>query len=107
MPLVCDMSSNIMTREFDVTKVNNNNNNDRTTRGRTTCFFLSFRRTFRLLQFGVVIACAQKNLGPAGITAIVVREDLLGKPSPLCPQVFDYTLFAQENSLLNTPPTFM
>lgn len=77
VPLVCDMSSNIMTKAFDVTK------------------------------FGVVIACAQKNLGPAGITAIIVREDLLGKPSPLCPQVFDYTLFTQENSLLNTPPTFI
>lgn len=59
------------------------------------------------LKFGVVIACAQKNLGPAGITAIIIREDLLGKPSPLCPQVFDYTLFTQENSLLNTPPTLM
>lgn len=58
-------------------------------------------------QFGVVIACAQKNLGPAGITAIIIREDLLGKPSPLCPQVFDYSLFSQENSLLNTPPTLM
>uniref|UniRef100_A0A2S2NNZ2 phosphoserine transaminase n=1 Tax=Schizaphis graminum TaxID=13262 RepID=A0A2S2NNZ2_SCHGA len=77
VPLVCDMSSNIMTKKFDVTK------------------------------FGVVIACAQKNLGPAGITAIIIREDLLGKPSPLCPQVFDYTLFNQENSLLNTPPTFI
>ncbi|XP_026481823.1 probable phosphoserine aminotransferase [Ctenocephalides felis] len=77
VPLVCDMSSNILSRPFDITK------------------------------YGIVYAGAQKNIGPAGITLVIVREDLLGRPSPQCPSVFDFTIMAKEKSIYNTPPTFI
>lgn len=76
VPLVADMSSNFLSRKFDITK------------------------------FGVVYAGAQKNIGPAGVTVVVVREDLLGSPLPICPTVFDFTIMAKDNSLHNTPPCF-
>ncbi|XP_011305706.1 probable phosphoserine aminotransferase [Fopius arisanus] len=76
VPLVADMSSNILTRKLDISK------------------------------FGVIYAGAQKNIGPSGVTLVIVREDLLGKALPVCPSVLDYTIMANDNSLYNTPPTF-
>ena len=57
-------------------------------------------------QFGVIFAGAQKNIGPAGVTLVIVREDLLGKAAVACPTVLDFTIMAKDNSLHNTPPTF-
>ena len=62
--------------------------------------------TARRNRFGVIFAGAQKNIGPAGLTVVVVRNDLLGHPSPLCPKVFNWTLQAEKGSMLNTPPTY-
>ncbi|GAB1605832.1 phosphoserine aminotransferase-like [Argonauta hians] len=76
IPLVCDMSSNIMSRPIDVSK------------------------------FGVIYAGAQKNLGCAGITVVIVRDDLLNAASTLCPSVLHYKTMANNNSRLNTPPVF-
>lgn len=76
VPLVGDMSSNILSREFDVSK------------------------------YGVVYAGAQKNVGPAGVTMVIVREDLLGHALPICPSTFDWKLVAEHDSMYNTPPTF-
>ncbi len=61
---------------------------------------------FSYFQFALVFAGAQKNIGPAGVTLVIVRSDLLGKPSALCPTVFNYSVMANENSLHNTPPCF-
>lgn len=77
VPLVCDMSSNFMSRPVDVSK------------------------------FGVIFAGAQKNIGPAGITVVIVREDLLGHALKITPSIFDYAAAAKDNSVANTPPTFM
>ena len=76
VPLVADMSSNILSRPIDV--------------GR----------------FGLIYAGAQKNIGPAGITVVIVRDDLLGKTSPIAPNLFDYGKQAENDSMLNTAPTF-
>ncbi|XP_067014650.2 probable phosphoserine aminotransferase [Anabrus simplex] len=76
IPLVSDMSSNILSREVDVSK------------------------------FGVIFAGAQKNIGPPGVTLVIVREDLLGKAATICPTVLDFTIMAKDNSIHNTPPTF-
>ena len=76
VPLVCDMSSNIMSRPIDVSK------------------------------FGLIYAGAQKNIGPAGLTLVIVRDDLLGRASAITPGVFDYKAQAEAESMLNTPPTF-
>ncbi|CAL1295167.1 unnamed protein product [Larinioides sclopetarius] len=76
VPLVCDMSSNILTRPLDITK------------------------------FGVIFAGAQKNAGIPGVALLIVREDLLGKGMSVCPTVFDYRINAANKSLYNTPPTF-
>jgi phosphoserine aminotransferase len=76
VPLVADMSSHILSRPMDVTK------------------------------FGCIYGGAQKNIGPSGLTLVIVREDLLGHPHPLTPQVFDYTQQAANEWMLNTPPTF-
>ena len=76
VPLVADMSSNILSAPLDVSR------------------------------FGVIYAGAQKNIGPAGLTVVIVREDLLERPSFLCPSVFDYKLQAANGSMYNTPPTF-
>lgn len=59
-----------------------------------------------MLQFGVIYAGAQKNAGIPGVAFVIVREDLLGKASPLCPTVLDYKINADNKSLYNTPPTF-
>lgn len=76
VPLVCDMSSNILSRPVDVSK------------------------------FGLIYGGAQKNVGCAGVTLVIVREDLITNPSPQCPVVFDYKIQAGMNSLYNTPPTY-
>lgn len=77
VPLVSDMSSNFLSRKFDVSK------------------------------FGVIIAGAQKNIGPAGVTVVIVREDLLEYALPITPTVFDFKLVSLSNSVYNTPPTFV
>lgn len=57
-------------------------------------------------RFGVIYAGAQKNIGPAGLTIVVVREDLLGKAHKACPSILDYTVLNDNDSMFNTPPTF-
>ncbi len=57
-------------------------------------------------RFGVIYAGAQKNIGPAGLTLVIVREDLLGKARSELPSILDYTVLAENNSMFNTPPTF-
>jgi len=76
VPLVADMSSNILSRPFDVSK------------------------------FGAVIGGAQKNIGCAGVTIAIVREDLIGKSMSITPSILDYKLQANANSLYNTPPSY-
>ena len=76
VPLVADMSSTILSRPIDVSR------------------------------FGLIYAGAQKNIGPAGLTLVIVREDLLGDASPLLPSVLDYKAQAEAGSMLNTPPTY-
>lgn len=58
------------------------------------------------LQFGLIFAGAQKNVGCAGVTVVIVREDLLGHALKECPIVLDYKVQAEMNSLYNTPPCF-
>ena len=57
-------------------------------------------------RVGLAFGGAQKNLGPAGLTVVVVREDLLGHALPLCPSVFNYQTIVDNNSMYNTPPTY-
>ncbi|MEO7941321.1 MAG: 3-phosphoserine/phosphohydroxythreonine transaminase [Burkholderiaceae bacterium] len=63
-------------------------------------------RTVDWSRIGLAFAGAQKNLGPAGLTVVVVREDLLGHALPACPSAFDYKLVADNQSMYNTPPTY-
>lgn len=76
VPLIADMSSSILSRPIDVSK------------------------------FALIYAGAQKNIGPSGLTLVIVREDLIGNARPQTPSVFNYRAIADEDSLLNTPPTF-
>ena len=76
VPLVADVSSNIMSRPMDVAK------------------------------FGLIYGGAQKNIGPAGLTIVVVRDDLLGGALPITPSAFNYAEQAANDSMLNTPPTY-
>ena len=76
VPLVADMSSNILSEPCDVKK------------------------------FGVIFAGAQKNLGPAGMVVVIVRKDLLGRANPATPIIFDWTKQAEAGSMLNTPSTY-
>jgi phosphoserine aminotransferase len=76
VPLVADMSSTLLSRPIDVSK------------------------------FGVIYAGAQKNIGPAGLTLVIVREDLLGKAQANTPAMFDYKIHADADSMYNTPPTY-
>jgi len=76
VPLVADMSSHILSRPLDVSR------------------------------FGLIYAGAQKNIGPAGLVVVIVREDLLGGALPDTPNVLNYKLMADADSMLNTPPTF-
>lgn len=57
-------------------------------------------------RFGVVYAGAQKNIAPAGLSIVIIREDLLGKAAPATPTVWNFTSQAEKGSMLNTPPTF-
>ena len=76
VPLVADTSSHIMSRPMDVS------------------------------MYGCIYGGAQKNIGPSGLTFVVVRDDLLGGAHPMTPSVFDYTQQAANEWMLNTPPTF-
>ncbi len=76
IPLVADMSSTILSRQIDVSK------------------------------FALIYAGAQKNIGPAGLTIVIVREDLIGKANENMPAMFDYKTHADNDSMYNTPPTF-
>ncbi|ELY3837464.1 3-phosphoserine/phosphohydroxythreonine transaminase [Cronobacter turicensis] len=57
-------------------------------------------------RYGVIYAGAQKNIGPAGLTLVIVREDLLGKAHAACPSILDYSVLNENDSMFNTPPTF-
>jgi len=63
-------------------------------------------RSVEWSRIGLAFGGAQKNLGPAGLTLVVVREDLLGHALPICPSAFNYKTVAENNSMYNTPPTF-
>ncbi len=76
VPLVADMSSTILSRPMDVT------------------------------EYGLIYAGAQKNIGPAGLTIVIVREDLIGETLPGTPTMFDYKIHADAESMYNTPPTY-
>jgi len=75
LPLICDASSELLSRPVEIEK------------------------------HGLIFACAQKNAGPAGVTVVIVRDDLLERSSDL-PSLLNYKLLAENKSLLNTPPTF-
>ncbi|WEA37956.1 3-phosphoserine/phosphohydroxythreonine transaminase [Lysinibacillus fusiformis] len=76
VPLVADMSSDILSKPIDIQK------------------------------FGLIYAGAQKNLGPSGVTVVIIRKDLLEKANKNIPTMLKYTTHADSNSLYNTPPTF-
>jgi phosphoserine aminotransferase len=57
-------------------------------------------------RVGLAFAGAQKNVGPAGVTIVIVREDLIGHALAACPSAFDYRLVADNQSMYNTPPTY-
>ncbi|MBU6260376.1 MAG: 3-phosphoserine/phosphohydroxythreonine transaminase [Burkholderiales bacterium] len=76
VPLVADMSSSILSRPVEVTK------------------------------YGLIYGGAQKNIGPAGLTIVIVREDLIGGALPCTPSAFDYKVVADNESMYNTPPTY-
>jgi phosphoserine aminotransferase len=76
VPLVVDMSSDILSRPLDVSK------------------------------FGLIYAGAQKNIGPSGLVVVIVREDLLGRARSACPTMLDYRIAADNGSMYNTPATF-
>ncbi|MEH7351176.1 3-phosphoserine/phosphohydroxythreonine transaminase [Gottfriedia acidiceleris] len=75
-PLVADFSSNILSEPIDVSK------------------------------FGLIYAGAQKNIGPAGLTIVIIRDDLIGSTDKNCPTMLDYKTHVEASSLYNTPPTF-
>jgi len=76
VPLVADMSSTILSRPIDVSR------------------------------YGLIYAGAQKNIGPAGLTLVIVREDLVGKERDGTPRMMEYAPMVEADSMLNTPPTF-
>ena len=76
VPLVTDASSHILSRPMDVSR------------------------------YGLIYAGAQKNIGPAGLTIVIVREDLIGHAAPVTPDVFNYKVQAEADSMINTPPTY-
>lgn len=75
-PIVADMSSHILSRQIDV------------------------------VRYGAIFGGAQKNIGPAGLTLVIVRDDLLGHALPVCPSAFDWRIVADHDSMYNTPPTY-
>ncbi|MFP4416085.1 MAG: 3-phosphoserine/phosphohydroxythreonine transaminase [Chitinivibrionales bacterium] len=76
VPLVADMSSNILSEQLDVSR------------------------------FGIIYAGAQKNIGPAGVTIVIIREDLLGDALDMTPTMLNYKTHADKDSMFNTPPTY-
>ena len=76
VPLVTDASSHILSRPIDVSR------------------------------YGLIYAGAQKNIGPAGLTIVIVRDDLIGQALPATPEVFNYKVQADADSMINTPPTY-
>jgi phosphoserine aminotransferase len=76
VPLIADMSSNILSEVYDVSK------------------------------FGMIFAGAQKNMGPAGVTAVIIREDLIGQAMDITPTMFNYKTHVDSGSMFNTPPTY-
>lgn len=76
VPLVADMSSNILSEVIDVSK------------------------------FGVIFAGAQKNIGPAGVTVVIIREDLIGQAMDITPTMLNYATHVKDGSMFNTPPTY-
>ncbi len=76
VPLVADMSSNLLSKPVDVSR------------------------------YGLIYGGAQKNIGPAGLTIVIVRDDLIGRALPITPSAFDYKQQADADSMLNTPPTY-
>ncbi len=76
VPLVADMSSDILSRPLDVS------------------------------QFGLIYAGAQKNIGPSGLVVVIVREDLLGRARSICPTMLNYKVAADNGSMYNTPATY-
>jgi len=76
VPLVADFSANILSGPLDVSR------------------------------FGLIYAGAQKNIGPSGLTLVIIREDLLGRAHPYCPDILNYRVIAEHESMYNTPATF-
>lgn len=76
VPIVADMSSNILSQDYDVSR------------------------------FGLIYAGAQKNIGPAGVTIVIVREDLVGKAKEITPTMLNYQTYVDGKSLFNTPPCY-
>lgn len=76
VPIVSDMSSYILSEPVDVSK------------------------------YGLIYAGAQKNMGPSGVTVVIVRDDLIGKARPDTPKVYDYKIQAENDSMINTPPCY-
>ena len=76
LPLICDMSSDIFSRQLDFS------------------------------QFDLIYAGAQKNMGPAGATVVVLKEDILGKVNRTIPSMLDYSIHLAKDSMFNTPPVF-
>lgn len=63
-------------------------------------------RPLEVSRFGVIYASTQKNIGPAGLTLVIIREDLLGQARREVPSILNYSILADTNSMFNTPPTF-
>jgi phosphoserine aminotransferase len=76
VPIIADMSSTLLSRPVDVS------------------------------QFGIIYAGAQKNIGPAGLTIAIVRDDLIGAAADSCPAMLNYATYAENESMYNTPPTY-
>ncbi|MDH4394361.1 MAG: 3-phosphoserine/phosphohydroxythreonine transaminase [Limnobacter sp.] len=75
-PVVADMSSNILSRQFDVS------------------------------QYGLIYGGAQKNIGPAGLTFVIIKKELLSRSLPICPSAFEFKTVSENGSMYNTPPTY-
>jgi phosphoserine aminotransferase len=63
-------------------------------------------REINVADYGIIYAGAQKNIGPAGITIVIVRDDLIGHCADTAPRLLDYSVMAESDSMSNTPPTF-
>ena len=63
-------------------------------------------RPLDVSKFGLIYAGAQKNIGPAGLTIVIVRDDLIGKAMDVCPAMMNYEIHAKAGSMYNTPPTY-